>query len=138
MDRSRRTFSPPHLLEHFPVPNFHWGLRQNGFVFLASQGGIDRDGSVPASLADQVRVALRNVQECLAGLDARDEDVVQMMIFFRHVEGRPLGEALATFVEVKDLVMPGCVPVGLAVPVPELFLPGLLGEVQVIAAVPER
>ena len=131
----RKTFSPPHLLKHFPVPNFHWGLRQNGFVFLAGQGGIDHDGKIPASLADQTRLALANVQETLAGLDASDADIVQMMIFFKHVPGRSLGEALTTFVEVKDQVMPNCVPVGLAVPVIELFMPDLLVEVQVIAAV---
>jgi enamine deaminase RidA (YjgF/YER057c/UK114 family) len=134
---SRQVFSPPHLLEHFPVPNFHWGLKQKGFCFLAGQGGIDHDGKVPASLEEQSRLALASIDETLEGLGASNEDIVQMMLFFVLTEGQSLGEALTTFVGVKDELWPNCVPVGLAVPVSELFYPGLLLEAQVIAVDPQ-
>lgn len=134
---SRQVFSPPHLLKHFPVPNFHWGLKQNGFCFLAGQGGIAHDGTVPMSLEEQSRLALASIDETLTGLGASNEDIVQMMLFFVLTEGQSLGDALSTFVQVKDAMWPSCVPVGLAVPVSELFYPGLLLEAQVVAVDPQ-
>jgi enamine deaminase RidA (YjgF/YER057c/UK114 family) len=129
----RRAFSPPHLLEHFPVPNFHWGLRQDNLVFLAGQAGIEQDGSVPDGMEDQSRVALESITETLTGLDAQPSDIVQMNIFFKLKPASTLMEALTEFVQAKDKLMPDCVPVGLAVPVPELFHPEVNCEVQVIA-----
>lgn len=129
----RQTFSPPHLLEHFPVPNFHWGLRQGDMVYLAGQAGIQHDGSVPEDLERQFTAALESITETLAGLDALPSDIVQMNIFFKLREGQGLMDALTTFVTAKDKLMPDCVPVGLAVPVSELFHPEVNCEVQVIA-----
>jgi enamine deaminase RidA (YjgF/YER057c/UK114 family) len=56
-----------------------------------------------------------------------------MNLFFATSEGMNLADALTAFVGVKDRMWPNCAPVGLAVPVSELFYPGLLVEVQVIA-----
>jgi enamine deaminase RidA (YjgF/YER057c/UK114 family) len=130
----RQIFDPPHLLKHFPVSNFHWGLKQNGVIHLAGQGGINRDGQVPPTLEEQSRLALASIDETLEGLGATNEDIVSMNLFFMLEDGQSLGDALGTFVGVKDDMWPSCAPVGLAVPVAELFYPGLLLEVQVIAA----
>lgn len=132
----RQTYDPPHLLEHFPVPNFHWGLKQRGTVYLAGQAGIDHAGQVPASLEDQSRLALESIDETLEALGVGNEDIVSMNLFFMLVGKESLGEALTTFVGVKDTMWPTCVPVGLAVPVSELFYPGLRLEIQVIAVDP--
>jgi hypothetical protein len=51
-------FDPPHLLEHFPVPNFHWGLKAGETIYLAGQGGISKSGQVPDSLVEQSELAL--------------------------------------------------------------------------------
>jgi len=131
---ARQVYDPPHLLKHFPVPNFHWGLKQDGVIHLAGQGGIGKDGEVPPSLEEQSRLALANIDEILGSFGATNEDIISMNLFFMLSDGVSLGEALEAFVGVKDEMWPGCAPVGLAVPVSELFYPGLMLEVQVIAA----
>jgi 2-iminobutanoate/2-iminopropanoate deaminase len=131
------TFDPPHLLEHFPVPNFHWGLRKGGTIYLAGQGGISKSGEVPDSLEEQSRLALESIEETLQAFGAGNEDIVSMNLFFATSEELTLSDALGGFVSVKDSLWPNCAPVGLAVPVSELFYPGLLVEVQVIAADPQ-
>jgi enamine deaminase RidA (YjgF/YER057c/UK114 family) len=132
---SFETFDPPHLLKHFPVPNFHWGLRTGNTIHLAGQGGISKAGEVPDSLEEQTELALECIEETLNALGAGNRDIVSMNLFFATTEELDLGQALTKFVEVKDRLWPQCVPVGLAVPVAELFYPGLLVEVQVIASV---
>jgi enamine deaminase RidA (YjgF/YER057c/UK114 family) len=126
-------FDPPHLLEHFPVPNFHWGLKAGETIYLAGQGGISKSGQVPDSLVEQSELALESIEETLQALGAGNADIVSMNLFFATSEGMNLADALTAFVGVKDRMWPNCAPVGLAVPVSELFYPGLLVEVQVIA-----
>src|ERR1700684_2526098 len=75
---ARQVYDPPHLLKYFPVPNFHWGLKQDGVIHLAGQGGIGKDGEVPPSLEEQSRLALANIDEILGSFGATNEDIISM------------------------------------------------------------
>jgi len=69
---------------HAPVgPYSHTAVVPGGseLVFVAGQVGMHRDGSIPASFAEQADVTFANVRACLAAHGLRVDAVVKLSVF---------------------------------------------------------
>lgn len=104
------------------------------YVHLAGQVGVDRYGNVPTSLEAQARIALSNVETCLAEAGATVRNLVSVTIYVVDYDAAscPIWSAFEEF--LTDEVGKYCPP-GTLVPVTALASPGLKIEVQCLAAV---
>lgn len=131
----REDFDLPHLAG--VAPGFSWIAKQHGFVFLSGQIGIDENRVIAADFESQVRQAFKNVDASLRLAGATPADIIQMLFFLKMRTERSFLEDMRAVGDIKDEVLPGAVPVGTTTRVVELFLPEVLFEVQVTAAVSE-
>lgn len=123
----------PHLKDM--VPGFHWGVKSNGFLFLAGMIGLDREGNVVEGFEAQVRQSLENVKETLDLAGASPEDIMQFMAFLKVGDEASFVDQFGVVVQAKNDILPGAEPAGTALRISELFFPNLLVEIQVVAAV---
>lgn len=100
-------------------------------LFLAGQGGEDRNGVLSPVFAEQARQALENVKTALAARGAGIGDVFKLtLLIVDHSEQR-----LRDWVAVADAVWDGRMkPACTLIPVPRLALDGMLVEVEAVAA----
>jgi enamine deaminase RidA (YjgF/YER057c/UK114 family) len=130
---AHEVFDPEHLKGM--VPGFHSAVKSGGLIFMAGQVAFDEKLEVVSGgLEAQTRQTLLNLKEVLELAGGRPEDLVQFMIFYKEVEGLSVSEAVGALVPLKNEILPGSAPVGFACSVKELLLPGLLIEIQAIAA----
>jgi enamine deaminase RidA (YjgF/YER057c/UK114 family) len=97
-------------------------------LYLSGQIGISEDGSVSDDPETQFTVAFEHVKAVLEGAGKTMDDVVEMTTF--HVG---LQEHAAVFMAVKDRYMKEPYPAWTAIGITELFIPGGLVEIKVIA-----
>jgi 2-iminobutanoate/2-iminopropanoate deaminase len=64
-----------------PAGNYSHGIVAGGFIHVAGTVGIDSNGSVPDSVADQTRQAIDNVEAILAEAGATLADVVSATVY---------------------------------------------------------
>ena len=99
------------------------GIRFGGMVVVAGQVGVDEDGSVPPDLAEQARLALRNVIAVVAEGGGRPEQIAHLTWYVLSLEayhasakeiGRAFRDAFAghkpamTLIGVTGLIDPRC------------------------------
>ncbi len=102
----------------------------NGFAYLAGQVGLDQDNNVvaPGDVREQTRVSIERIRTILAEFDADLTDIVSATVFITDLEDfAAFNEAWAK--EFGDhRPARACVIAG-------LLLPGLVVEIQAVAAV---
>jgi 2-iminobutanoate/2-iminopropanoate deaminase len=100
-----------------------------GFVFCSGTAGIDPStGEIPPGIAEQTRLALRNLDAVLTAAGASMATLVKTTIFYRHVAD------FATINEIYASVMPDppparSAPAGVDLP------RGLLISIEAVATV---
>ena len=102
----------------------------NGFAYLAGQVGLDKDNKVvaPGEVKEQTRVSIERIKTILAEFDAELTDIVSATVFITDLNDfAAFNEAWAeSFGDHRPA--PACVVAG-------LLLPGLVVEIQAVAAV---
>lgn len=100
-------------------------------IFLAGQGGEDRDGRMSADFSEQARQALANIRTALRSKGADLDQVFKLTILIvYHSE-----EKLRRWVEEVDRAWGAATkPVSTLIPVPRLALDGMLIEVEAVVA----
>lgn len=125
-------FDPDHM--QGAVPGFHQAVRNGDMVFLAGQVAFDKDMQVVSGgLEEQTRQTLGNVAEVLSLTGYTPPDIVQLMIFYKQVDGLNIAQAVTDLAHMKEEILPGSAPVGFACSVHGLLMPELLVEVQAVA-----
>lgn len=99
-----------------------------GLLFLSGQVGIDPSGQMAKGAAGQYREALRNVMRLLAAEGLAAPDIVKINTYL--VEPIAVEEVRA----IRTETLGTATPAATLVYVPRLALPGLLAEVEAIAA----
>ncbi|CAN5221936.1 RidA family protein [soil metagenome] len=111
-----------------PIGPYSLAAEANGFVYLAGQAGVNPDGSIPESIAEQTRVTMQRLQSVLAAMDLGFENVVKTSIFLVDMDDfAPMNEVYATFFD-SDL------PARTTVAVASLPLKDLRVEIDMVAA----
>jgi 2-iminobutanoate/2-iminopropanoate deaminase len=82
-----------------PVGPYSQAIRAGGLLFVAGQIPIDpATGTMPADIAEQTRLALRNVQAVVEAAGASLGDVVKTTVFVQDLgEFGAMNEVYATF-----------------------------------------
>lgn len=102
----------------------------NGFAYLAGQVGLDRENNVvaPGDVREQTRVSIERIKTILAEFDAELTDIVSATVFITDLED------FAAFNEAWSASFGDHRPARACV-VAGLLLPGLVVEIQAVAAV---
>ncbi len=101
-------------------------------LYVAGQGGEDRNGQLPPVFAEQARQALANLERALASKGASLAQVFKLtLLIVDHCEVR-LREWVA---EADRAWGPHMKPTCTLIPVPRLALDGMLVEIDAVAAV---
>ncbi|HWS34566.1 MAG TPA: RidA family protein [Actinoplanes sp.] len=100
-------------------------------IHTSGQVAIDAGGTIPESLEEQTRLVFRNLETVLVSAGAGWGDVVKLTYFVTGVDDLPVVRSVRD--EFVDVTRP---PASSLVQVAGLFRPGLLIEVEAIAAVP--
>ena len=100
------------------------------FVFVAGQGPISADGELVGSgdFEAQVRQTFENLRTVLEQAGASLESVVKLTVFLTDIG------TLREFGRVRNEFLPGPPPASSALQVTALAVPGMLVEVEAIAA----
>lgn len=100
-------------------------------IFLAGQGGEDREGRLSADFSQQARQALANVRTALQSRGAELGQVFKLtLLIVDHSEDK-----LHRWVAELDRVWGAAMkPVCTLIPVPRLALDGMLIEIEAVAA----
>ncbi|KAK6439989.1 hypothetical protein LTR95_003797 [Oleoguttula sp. CCFEE 5521] len=101
-------------------------------ITFAGQIGIRPDGSVPSDPVEQIREAFLNLRKCLDAAGARTEDLMKFTYYIVNYDpSSPQHRGLVTeFLGDQR-------PATTLVSVPALALPGVIFEVDAIAAIPQ-
>ncbi|MFD8981982.1 RidA family protein [Streptomyces sp. NPDC059564] len=127
-----RITAPEGVAPGYGYSHVVWGTGR--FVAISGQCALDEKGEVvgegdPAAQATQV---FENLRRCLAAAGAGFEHVVKLTYFLTDTAHFPAVRA------ARDAVLsPDRLPASSAVVVSELFLPGLMMEIEAFAIVPE-
>lgn len=118
-----------------PTTNGYSHLAQvNGgarLLFVAGQGGEDRNGTLSASFSEQARQALVNVQSALASQGAGLQNVFKLtLLIVDHSEEKLRAWVAEADRAWGDQMKPACT----LIPVPRLALEGMHVEIEAIAA----
>ena len=129
-----RTHSWPEGHWNWPIPVTHkHGLRQGNLCFVGGQVDLDPSGTVlhPGDLAAQAPVAIAALGRVLEELGSGLADLVKIVVY--HVDDGALDEAplLALLADA----LPDERPAICTVPVPYLAYPGMLIEIEGVAAI---
>ena len=133
----RRTLKPA---QHWDWPSptpYSQGLRCGPWLFVGGQAALDEDGKVvgAGNRADQTELVMRYVAQVLGAAGACFDDVLKLNTYYCHSVGTG---ALQGGAEARNR---GFSPPGPAlsdVPVDELAYPGMLVEIEAIAAIGPR
>jgi enamine deaminase RidA (YjgF/YER057c/UK114 family) len=110
------------------------------WVFVSGQGGEDASGQLPADFAAQARQALDNLQRALRAAGADMGQVAKLtLLIVDHSEERFIDWQAAVRLHWSEGTDGNALPPFPActlIPVPRLALPGMLIEVDAVAALP--
>lgn len=104
---------------------------QARLVYVAGQGGENRDGVLPADFAAQARQALANVQTALQSQGATLKDVFKLTLLIVDHDDAKLRAWVAEADRAWGAAMK---PTCSLIPVPRLALAGMQIEVEAVAA----
>ena len=133
----RRILTPA---QHWDWPSptpYSQGLRCGPWVFVGGQAALDEDGKVVrgGSRAEQTRLVMRYVAQVLGAAGACFDDVLKLNSYYCHGFG---AGALRGGADARSCGLPPPAPASSDVPVDELAYPGMLVEIEAIAAVGPR
>ena len=134
----RRTLKPARHWD-WPSPTpYSQGLRCGPWVFVGGQASLDEHGTVvgAGSRADQTELVMRYVAQVLGAAGACFDDVLKLNTYYCHRVG---AGALHDGAEPRSRCFSPPGPASSDVPVDELAWPGMLVEIEAIAAIsPQR
>jgi enamine deaminase RidA (YjgF/YER057c/UK114 family) len=111
----------------------HVALAEGGvrLAAFAGQVGVRPDGSLPESLAAQLEQCFANVDACLHAAGMARENLMRITVYVTD----PSAETVATYRARRDAwIGEGAAPAATYVVVAGLAAPGLLCEVEALAA----
>lgn len=113
---------------------FKHGVKAGNMIFVGGQVALDDKGRVlhPGDIVAQSRIAMENIKRVLAEYGATMDDVVKMNTFYVG-QGTQEDWEVAARIRASYYKEPG--PAATGIPLPTLALPGLMIEIEVIAAV---
>lgn len=134
MAPSTLTIDPPGLMDSRPTfSHVASSLGDNvRFISTAGQIGVDAKANLPANRSEQIQLAFANLKRCIeaAGATVRDvQKLVYYIVDYDHTR-RDHFEPIKAFLN-------GHRPATTLVPVPKLFKPGVIFEVEAYLAVPQ-
>ena len=100
------------------------------FLLTAGQVGCRKDGTIPKDMAAQVECALRNVLAVLEAARMGPRHLVKVTVFLKNLEDAK------TFRRVRDRILGKHAPAETMIQVAGLGIPGMLVEIEAIAAAP--
>ncbi len=103
------------------------------WVFLAGQGGIASDGTIPDDLAEQTRLMFDKVALALAAADASPADVVRIVLYILDLD---VTDPSPVYAAVRAFFPADAKPASTVVGVSALARPGMLVEIDVTALAP--
>lgn len=99
-------------------------------IYTAGQVGRDKDGTVATSYEEQVKLAFKNLDDCLNAVGASYLDIVKLTYYI--VKYNPSNRSHTnTLLEY----LRGHRPPATLIPVPALAKPGYLFEIEAVAAI---
>ncbi len=102
----------------------------NGFAYVSGQGPADpANRVVPDKFADQVRQTIRNLEAILKGVGLSLKDIVKMNVYL--TDPSRFSEYNAIYSEFFPEAPPARTTIG-------CWLPGILIEIDCVAAFPQR
>lgn len=120
-----------------PTPNGYTHIvivpTHKDIVYIAGQGGEDKNGNLSTNFVDQLKQAFNNLQIALAAAGTSPENVVKINTYIvghDELKLEQLTSKISTIWGQKA-------PAQTLVPVPRLALDGMLFEVDAIAVIPE-
>lgn len=99
-------------------------------LVTAGQVGCRKDGTLPKDMAAQVECALRNVLAVLKSARMGPQHLVKVTVFLKNLSDAK------TFRRVRDRILGTHAPAETMIQVAGLGLPGMLVEIEAIAAAP--
>ena len=133
----RRTLKPARHWD-WPSPTpYSQGLRCGPWVFVGGQAALDEHGKIvgAGSRADQTELVMRYVSQVLGAAGACFDDVLKLNTYYCHRVG---AGALHDGAEPRSRCFSPPGPAWSDVPVRELAWPGMLVEIEAIAAIGPR
>ena len=139
----RRTLTPA---QHWDWPSptpYSQGLRCGPWVFVGGQAALDEHGKVvgAGNWTDQAELVMRYVAHVLEAAGACFDDVLKLNTYYYHRAGAGAGAGAGAWQDGADPRSRCFSPPGPAlsdVPVDELAYPGMLVEIEAIAAINPR
>ena len=128
-----RTHSWPEGHWNWPIPVTHkHGVRQGDLCFVGGQVDLDPDGNVlhAGDVVAQTPVVIASLGRVLEDLGSGLSDLVKIVVY--HVDDGSLDES--PLIEHLAAALPGERPAICTVPVPYLAYPGMLIEIEGVAA----
>lgn len=101
-------------------------------IRLGGKAGLDANGKIPESLADQVKLTFDNITLALKEAGAEPKDVVEIQVFIvdlANVDPAPAYNA------IRNYFPAGHKPVSMVIGVSALAIPALKFEINVVAVV---
>jgi len=101
-------------------------------IRLGGKAGVAADGTIPESLADQVKLTFNNITLALKEAGATPKDVVEIQVFIvdlANVDPSPVYNAIRSYFPADHK------PVSMVIGVSALALPALKFEINVTAVV---
>ncbi|MET2524388.1 RidA family protein [Ralstonia pseudosolanacearum] len=115
--------------EVFKTFNYAPAVAAGGLLFIAGQIGIRADGTVPASVEEQIDLAFQRLGAILQAAGLGFEALVELVSY--HVD---VDRQLAAFREIKDRYIKAQAPAWTILGVAALARPTLLIEIKAVAA----
>ena len=113
----------------FRTFNYAPAVAAGGLLFIAGQIGIRADGTVPASVEEQIDLAFQRLGAILQAAGLGFEDLVELVSY--HVD---VDKQLAAFRQIKDRYIKDEAPAWTILGVAALARPPLLVEIKAVAA----
>lgn len=129
------TIDPPGMMDSRPTfSHVSTSMGDNvRFITTAGQVGIDASGNMPVDSAEQATLALSNLRRCIAAAGASVKDIQKLVYYV--VDYDPSNRFY--FLPLKEF-LDNHRPATTMVPVPKLFKPGVMFEIEAYLAVPQQ
>ncbi|MEM8672840.1 MAG: RidA family protein [Cyanobacteria bacterium P01_G01_bin.67] len=135
LTRELRFINPTDLYD--PTPNGYTHIAivptHRATVYIAGQGGEDKNGKLSNNFADQLKQAFSNLQIALDAAGTSPEYVVKINTYVVNHDEVKLKQLTSEILEIWGEKTPAQT----LVPVPRLALDDMLFEVEAIALIPE-